>query len=279
MLRAARVDRAADRSKPAQLAADVPKADAVARIFINLERPTPPAALRAYGPRLVPSFNYLQTAACLFADDVLGAAGVMQVARSLIEDSGYTPERLLNSLADIVRRGHLRRRRADPLRDAPGGRRHRAAGGAACAGALARAGWNAAAPAAAPVAAPVSTIAAWSADGRAGGSRGMSDALIVLVTVPSRADGERIAEALVGEAARRLRQHPRPDPLDLPLAGRDLPRRRAPAADQDHARALRRPRGARQRAAHVRDAGGHRACRSRWGRRGIWMDCVEALSQ
>ena len=28
----------------------------------------------------------------------------------------------------------------------------------------------------------------------------MSDALVVLVTVPSRADGERIAEALVGES-------------------------------------------------------------------------------
>ena len=77
----------------------------MARIFINLERRTPPAQLRAYGARLVPAFNYLQTAACLYDEGVLERRGRAQVARSLIEDSAYTPQRLANSLADIVRRG------------------------------------------------------------------------------------------------------------------------------------------------------------------------------
>src|SRR5581483_7091900 len=42
--------------------------DAVDRIFINLERRTPPATFRLFGPRVVPTFNYFQTAVVLAAD-------------------------------------------------------------------------------------------------------------------------------------------------------------------------------------------------------------------
>jgi hypothetical protein len=77
------------------------------RIYITLERRTPPASFRAYGPRLVPTFNYFQTAACLFEDGQLTLPSVAKVAESLRDRSGYTPERLANSLADIVRRGHV----------------------------------------------------------------------------------------------------------------------------------------------------------------------------
>ena len=117
VLRAVRVDPPLI-ERACKLAAELEPLEAVARIFINLERPTPPAKLRAYGARLVPTFNYLQTAACLYADDVLSAAGVMQVARSLVEDSSYTPERLTNSLSDITRRGHLPAAAAAALRGA-----------------------------------------------------------------------------------------------------------------------------------------------------------------
>ena len=107
ILRAVRVDSPLI-DQACALAAAIEPVDAVARIFINLERPTPPAQLRVYGGRLVPTFNYLQTATCLYEDDAISAAGVVRVARSLAEDSSYTPERLASSLADIVRRGHLR---------------------------------------------------------------------------------------------------------------------------------------------------------------------------
>lgn len=115
LLQGARVDKPLIEEACA-LAAALPKAEVVARIFINLERPTPPALLRAYGARLVPSFNYFQTAACLFAEDVLGATGVADVARALIEESGFTAPHLANSLADIVRRGHLPAPHAGALR-------------------------------------------------------------------------------------------------------------------------------------------------------------------
>ncbi len=90
--------------------------DAVVRIYINLERRTPPANFRWFGARLVPTFNYFQTAACLFADGCLDSDGVCSVARSLLEQSGYTPARLVNSLADVVRRGHVSAEHAAEIR-------------------------------------------------------------------------------------------------------------------------------------------------------------------
>lgn len=89
----------------------------VTRIYINLERRTPLAFFTAFGTRLVPAFNYLQSAACLYQDGHLGLAAVVAVAQSLIDSWGYTPERLANSLADIERRGHLGQAAAGAIRD------------------------------------------------------------------------------------------------------------------------------------------------------------------
>ncbi|MFN8627467.1 MAG: phosphatase domain-containing protein [Candidatus Binatia bacterium] len=89
------------------LAATAERGDAVMRIYISLERRTPPTRFRSFGSRLVPTFNYLQTAVCLFADGYLALPAVAQVAESLIENAGYTPSALVNSVADLVRRGHV----------------------------------------------------------------------------------------------------------------------------------------------------------------------------
>lgn len=90
-----------------ELAATAERAEVVARIYINLERRTPPTRFRSFGDRVVPTFNYFQTAACLFADGHLSLPAVGQVAESLVNDSDYTPGALANSLADMTRRGHL----------------------------------------------------------------------------------------------------------------------------------------------------------------------------
>jgi hypothetical protein len=89
------------------LARAVTPADAVRRIYINLERRTPPVNFRHLGPRVVPTFNYLQTAAVLWTEGHLDFGALEQVARALVERAGYTPARLANSLADLRRRGHL----------------------------------------------------------------------------------------------------------------------------------------------------------------------------
>ena len=82
-------------------------AAAVRRIFINLERRTPPGRFRPFGARLVPTFNYFQTALVLHEEGVLPVAAVIEVGRSLIERSAYTRERLRNSLDDLGRRSYL----------------------------------------------------------------------------------------------------------------------------------------------------------------------------
>jgi hypothetical protein len=82
-------------------------AEAVRRIFINLERRTPPDRFRSFGRRLVPTFNYFQTALVLYEEGVVPLAAVVDVGRSLLERSAYTRERLRNSLDDLARRGHV----------------------------------------------------------------------------------------------------------------------------------------------------------------------------
>jgi hypothetical protein len=97
------------------LAARARGTDAVERIFINLERRTPPAVFRLFGGRVVPTFNYFQTACVLAAAGYVEAGDVARVGRALTGAAGYTPRRLENSLADLVRRGSLALRDADAL--------------------------------------------------------------------------------------------------------------------------------------------------------------------
>jgi hypothetical protein len=98
------------------LAQSISPADAVRRIFVNLDRRTPPINFHRLGTRLVPTFNYLQTAAVLHMDGYIDRTAVVRVARSLVEGAGYTGERLANSLADLGRRGHLGRLGEDRIR-------------------------------------------------------------------------------------------------------------------------------------------------------------------
>ena len=102
------------------LATRVSGRDAVERIFINLERRTPPATFRLFGPRVVPTFNYFQTAVVLAVMGRLRLEDVTRIGTVLVERSGYTARRLDNSLDDLVRRGYLTlpaaERLAAPLR-------------------------------------------------------------------------------------------------------------------------------------------------------------------
>ncbi|OFV87913.1 MAG: hypothetical protein A3J75_03135 [Acidobacteria bacterium RBG_16_68_9] len=115
VLQAIRVDPPLVREACA-LAGRVERAEAVTCIFIALERRTPLARFRCFGSRLIPTFNYFQTAACLYDQGVLDRAGVAAVARSLVTESAYSKRRLANSLADLQRRGHLREASASALR-------------------------------------------------------------------------------------------------------------------------------------------------------------------
>ena len=83
-------------------------AEIVVRIYINLERRTPPGRFHMFGSRLVPAFNYLQTGASMYELGLLDDTALTVIAAALVEEAGYNGERLRNSLDDLVRRGHLR---------------------------------------------------------------------------------------------------------------------------------------------------------------------------
>lgn len=83
----------------------IPQADPVRRIFINLDRLTPPAAFAHYGPRVVPIFNYFQAALVLMGDKHLTAPQVLKVMFELISSAGYNLLTLSNSFQDLLRRG------------------------------------------------------------------------------------------------------------------------------------------------------------------------------
>lgn len=82
-----------------------PVGDPVRRIFIHLDRLTPPARFKAYGPRVVPIFNYFQAALVLMADGHLTAPQVIRVALEMVQTAGHNLLTLSNSFQDLVRRG------------------------------------------------------------------------------------------------------------------------------------------------------------------------------
>jgi hypothetical protein len=85
--------------------AKISPADPVRRIFINLDRLTPPAYFQKYGPRVVPIFNYFQAALVLLADGHLKPHQVLHVAVEMVQTAGYNLLTLSNSFQDLMRRG------------------------------------------------------------------------------------------------------------------------------------------------------------------------------
>lgn len=83
----------------------IPVADPVRRIFIHLDRLTPPARFASYGPRVVPIFNYFQAALVLMADGHLGAHQVIKIAVEMVQTAGHNIITLSNSFQDLMRRG------------------------------------------------------------------------------------------------------------------------------------------------------------------------------
>lgn len=87
----------------------------VKRIFIHLDRKTPPGHFLVFGPRVVPIINYYQAALVLYADGVLDARGFFQVVADMIVDADYGLMEFGNSFQDLTRRGHIPRGIIDRL--------------------------------------------------------------------------------------------------------------------------------------------------------------------
>jgi hypothetical protein len=79
---------------------------AVARILIHLDRQSPPSTFDAYGPRVVPFYNYLQAAFVLAEDGRISGLAVLEVASVLVARHRFDGEGLGRSYLDLMRRGH-----------------------------------------------------------------------------------------------------------------------------------------------------------------------------
>jgi hypothetical protein len=101
-----------DAERILDLARRVPKGDAVHRIFIHLDRRSPPLGFRRFGPRLVPVYNYFQAALVLYEDKLLSARQVIYVALEMLDSGQYELGHLATSVQDIIRRGRVTRETA-----------------------------------------------------------------------------------------------------------------------------------------------------------------------
>jgi hypothetical protein len=98
-----------DTERILDLARRVPKHDAVRRMFIHLDRRSPPIGFRRFGARLVPVFNYFQSALVLYQDRVLTARQVIFVALEMLDSGQYQLGHLATSVQDVIRRGRITR--------------------------------------------------------------------------------------------------------------------------------------------------------------------------
>jgi hypothetical protein len=101
-----------DAARCLALAREVPKAEAVRRMFIHLDRRSPPMGFRRFGPRLVPVYNYFQAALVLYEDKVLTARQVIFVALEMLDSGQYELGNLATSVQDVIRRDRISRETA-----------------------------------------------------------------------------------------------------------------------------------------------------------------------
>jgi hypothetical protein len=101
-----------DAARCLELARDVPKGDAVRRMFIHLDRRSPPMGFRRFGPRLVPVYNYFQASLVLYEDKVLTARQVIFVALEMLDSGQFELGHLATSVQDVIRRGRVTREKA-----------------------------------------------------------------------------------------------------------------------------------------------------------------------
>jgi hypothetical protein len=79
----------------------------VERIFIHLEQQTAPRNFQIFGSRVVPFYNYLQTAFVIHEDGRLPPEGLLRVAAEMVTQHRFDGDALARSYADIAKRGHL----------------------------------------------------------------------------------------------------------------------------------------------------------------------------
>lgn len=86
------------------LQSQIPENDPVEKIYINLAVDTDPDYYLKFGRRTLPTYNTFQVACDLVQDGRLSLEGSYSVAQDMIFNYGFSPEELLRSFDDLVRR-------------------------------------------------------------------------------------------------------------------------------------------------------------------------------
>lgn len=99
-----------------ELQADIPANDPVEKIYINLATDTDPDYYLKFGRRTLATYNTFQVALDLYQDQRLGTEGLYNVGQDMIYNYGYTPEELMKSFDEFIRRGVLGERAYQEVR-------------------------------------------------------------------------------------------------------------------------------------------------------------------
>ena len=86
------------------MASEVPENDPVEKIYINLAVDTDPDYYLKFGRRTLATYNTFQTALDLFQDGRIDFEGVYKIAQDMIYNFNFTPEELLRSFDELIRR-------------------------------------------------------------------------------------------------------------------------------------------------------------------------------
>jgi hypothetical protein len=87
----------------------VPHRGQVRRIFIHLDRVSPPEVFADYGRRVCPFYNYFQPALALLETGAIDADATLRVGAEIVVQHGFAPDALTASFVDLVRRGYVGR--------------------------------------------------------------------------------------------------------------------------------------------------------------------------
>jgi len=79
----------------------------VDRVFIHLERLSEPSFFSRYGARIVPIYNYFQSALVLSCDGLLPPEAAVRQAAVLTIEHDFDVRDLVAALDDVARRGHV----------------------------------------------------------------------------------------------------------------------------------------------------------------------------
>lgn len=82
----------------------IPEMDPIERIYINLATDTDPDYYLKFGRRTLPTYNTFQVALDLAQNHNLGEEALYSVAQDMIYNYGFTPEELMKSFDELIRR-------------------------------------------------------------------------------------------------------------------------------------------------------------------------------